>query len=230
MPTAVQCLIAALAFAVGTWGAAAAQTPPRGERLAPFPATWIGTLPCADCPGIEITLDLRGDGVFFLRRDYLERGAFDEIGRWTVAGDDLTLTGTEGEPLRFRLADTGDLRMLDREGRAIESELNYALARQDACATIEPELPMRGMFLYLADAARFRECATGLDLPVAMEADYLALERAYLADRPAPGEPLLVSLTGSIVPRPAMEGPGAVDTLRVETFSTTRPGEDCPAP
>lgn len=230
MLTVVKSLIAALALAVATWSAAAAEPPPGGEHLAPLPATWIGTLPCADCPGIEVTVDLRGDGVFFLRRDYLERDAFDEIGRWAVAGDDLTLTGAGREPLRFRVADTGDLRMLDREGREIESQLNYQLARQDAYAPIEPELPMRGMFLYLADAARFRECVTGLDLPVAMEADYLALERAYLRDRPAPGEPLLVSLTGSIVPRPVVEGSGAVDALRVVAFSATHPGERCPAP
>jgi len=37
------------------------------------------------------------------------------------------------------------------------------------------------MFRYLADAAQFEECLTGRSYPVAMEGDYLALERAYLA-------------------------------------------------
>ena len=49
---------------------------------------------------------------------------------------------------------------------------------------------MSGMYSYLADAANFTECLTGARYPVAMEADNLALERAYLARaRTSPARP-----------------------------------------
>ncbi|MEA5415315.1 hypothetical protein [Synechococcus sp. BA-132 BA5] len=90
-----------------------------------------------------------------------------------------------------------------------------------------------GMFTYMADAASIRLCATGQQLPVAMEGDFLALQRAYLQARPAdqPGQPLFVELQGRITQRPSMEpGQPPRRTLVVETFKTIRPGQECPAP
>ena len=83
----------------------------------------------------------------------------------------------------------------------------------------------------MADAASIRLCATGAQLPVAMEGKYLDLERAYLAAQPAesPGEPMLVSLEGLITSRPSAEpGRGPVRTLVVERFVAVRPGQTCP--
>ncbi|MGD8511510.1 MAG: YbaY family lipoprotein, partial [Gammaproteobacteria bacterium] len=37
-----------------------------------LPATFRGTLPCADCPGVSHHLDLWPDRVFHLRREWLE--------------------------------------------------------------------------------------------------------------------------------------------------------------
>ena len=83
------------------------------------------------------------------------------------------------------------------------------------------------MFRYLADAARFRDCRTGLQWPVAMSDDYLALERAYGDRRVTPGSDLLVSLQGRIEPRPRMEGQGTEPTLVVEKFVRAMPGQSC---
>jgi hypothetical protein len=62
-----------------------------------------------------------------------------------------------------------------------------------------------GMFTYLADAAVITLCADGRQLPVAMEKDYIALERAYLQADTPPGHPVLVSVEGLITLRPSME-------------------------
>lgn len=103
-----------------------------------------------------------------------------------------------------------------------------------ACTASKPErLQLTGMFTYMADAASIRLCTTGQQLPVAMEGDFLALQRAYLQARPAerPGQPLLVELQGRITQRPSMEaGQPPRPTLVVETFGTVRPGQECPAP
>jgi len=203
------------------------------DRLA-LPASFEGELPCADCPGIHYRLDLFEDRVFFLRTTYLERGTgaiSDSIGSWELAGDGsrLTLFDDSETPTSFRVVDAGTLRKLDVEGREFESSLNYDLRRKEGLAPIEIRLTMRGMYRYMADAALFEECLSGRRLQVAMEADNVALERAYLEARREPGEPLLVSLQGRIAERPAMEGDAMVLTVVPEHFIGGWPGETCGA-
>lgn len=86
---------------------------------------------------------------------------------------------------------------------------------------------MRGLFAYMADAALFEDCADGSRYPVAMEAGYLELERAYLEQRTEPGAPLLVLIRAGVEKRPPMEGDGEINTLIVEGFEAAFPGQDC---
>jgi copper homeostasis protein (lipoprotein) len=68
-------------------------------------------------------------------------------------------------------------------------------------------------------------------LSVAMEADYKALEAAYLKERQQPGQALLVSLDGLIAPRPSMEaGRPPRLSLVVERFINIWPRESCGNP
>jgi copper homeostasis protein (lipoprotein) len=79
----------------------------------------------------------------------------------------------------------------------------------------------------MADAARYVDCLTGQNVPVAMTADYLALERAYLAARPEPGAPLLVTFEGHVDMLPGIEGDTLDETLVVDAFDRVWPGEGC---
>jgi copper homeostasis protein (lipoprotein) len=209
-------------------------TPPASESgpLGELPASFEGDLPCADCEGIRYHLDLFEDGSFFYRLTYLGRdGAFDDIGTYSIGGDGTTLTlhgGREAHEM-FRVVDAGTLRKLDLEGKPIESSLNYELRRAAAFSPIEPRLLMRGMYRYMADSALFDECLTGRRFPVAMEADNVALERAYLDAPHDPGEPVLVSLEGRLAQRPAMEGDASVLALVPTRFIGVWPGESCGA-
>jgi copper homeostasis protein (lipoprotein) len=202
--------------------------------LGELPATFRGTLPCADCPGVDYHLDLLSDGVYFLRQTYRDRqgGPFDDIGRHLLSSDhdQLTLYGGREAPLRFAISAPDTLRLLDTDGGFIASELNYNLSRQPEQQPLEPRLLLRGMYTYLDDARRFQECLTGLDMPVATEADNRALEEAYLAAREQPGEALLASLEGRIAQRMPMEGPGPVPTLVPERFIGVWPEQSCPPP
>jgi copper homeostasis protein (lipoprotein) len=204
------------------------------QPLGKLPATFAGTPPCADCPGIDMHLNLLADGVYFLRETYQDRddGSFDDIGRYLLSShyDQLTLYGGREAPLRFALSTPDTLTMLNRDGGHIDSELNYTLVRQPQLQTLEPHGFMAGQYSYMADAGRFLECQTGLNMPVATEADNRALEEAYLAAREEPGERVLISLEGRIVERMPMEGPGPVWTLVPERVIGVWPGQSCPEP
>ena len=97
--------------------------------------------------------------------------------------------------------------MLNNLGEEIESELDYGLGRVDFDPIEEP-MRLRGMYVYFADSARFAECLTGLDRPVAFEKDSIELERAYLDARTEPGARMMATFEGHITQRPAMEGDG----------------------
>ena len=216
---------------------AASKTAGKSASPAPLgnlPATFVGELPCADCPGIRYHLNLFPDRVFFLRMMYLGRGDnanFDDIGSWVVSSDrnTLLLKGGREAPAMFRIKDANTLRMLDVEGRDIESSLNYDLLRTKTVEPLEPRLTMRGMYRYFADAGQFTECLTRRRWPVAPERDNAALESAYTKARLTAGEELLVNLEGQVAMRPKIEGQGAQPTLVVDKFIAVSPGETCGA-
>ena len=186
---------------------AAAPTPAVDFAL---PATFAGVMPCADCVGVAQTLTLRVDGLYRLRRTYLGKpdGPFAELGRWTADARGKQLTLRSGsETLLFEVKDNATLRLLDRLGQPITSNANLDLRRTVQVDPVSELLRWRGEFVYLADAATFADCASGVRWPVAMTADYLAMERNYLESRSGPGAPLLVSFEGHLEVRQAMEGP-----------------------
>lgn len=86
---------------------------------------------------------------------------------------------------------------------------------------------MRGVVTAFADAPRFVDCTTGAAYPVAMEADFPALERAVLEGRSAPEAGLLATFEGVIAPRPRMEGEGEEAAVVVERFAAVWPGLSC---
>lgn len=106
-----------------------------------LPATFIGNLPCADCPGIRYQVNLLPDHTFFSRMIYQERNSsYDEKGQWQIAGDSKTLVlqGEHRESDRFSLKDIDTLRELDVDGHEIRSQLNYDLKRAAEFAPLEP--------------------------------------------------------------------------------------------
>lgn len=97
-----------------------------------YAGTYKGTLPAADCPGIEMTLTLRPDGTYSEHSKYIDRDVeFDEQGRYAVSDSLLTLTsdqgGTEG---CFRIEENR-LRWLDADKQVIKGPLaeNYILTK-----------------------------------------------------------------------------------------------------
>jgi heat shock protein HslJ/uncharacterized lipoprotein NlpE involved in copper resistance len=224
-----------LALALGlVMGCGSAAPRPQGAMRSGadlrLPASFRGDLPCADCPGIRYHLDLWPDQVFQLRREWVGRDLVRaEVGRWRLdpAGRALMLqTGSE-TPLQFEIVAADKLRLLDIKGRPIESTLPYDLLSDGTLAPADLTLRLGGEMTYLADAARFTECLTGRDYPVAQEGDFVAMQRAYLRDAERPGSRLYVTLDGSITDRPHMGGRGAERTVLVRRFIGAWPGQRC---
>jgi uncharacterized lipoprotein NlpE involved in copper resistance len=194
-----------------------------------LPATFAGVLPCADCVGVAHTLTLRADGLYRIRRTYLGKPGdpVAEVGRWSTdpGGKSLTL-GRDPTMQRFAVVDGATLRQLDRQGRPFTSRANIELRRTALVDAITEPLRWRGEFRYLADAATFTDCASGLRWPVAMAGDYLALERAYLQQRSAPGAPLVVAFDGRLKVRAAMEGPPR-EHIVVDRHGGAEPAASC---
>ncbi len=112
-----------------------------------------------------------------------------------------------------------------------EALLESGTIRAKGCQGSMTGRTLTGMFVYMADAATFTDCATGRRVPVAMEGGYRELERAYLEKRTNPGQPLFVSVLGRIENKPKMEGSGTVPRLwwRSSNRSTPRsPAQPAP--
>lgn len=176
----------------------------REDALQPMAQSYRGTLPCADCAGIETSLFLDADGTFVLQRQYqTERPGnhtFAVYGKWARTADKLVVTDSEGEKLYFRPLDKG-LEMLGRDGVPVRSSSPYRLTATEQPLPVTP-MAMRGMYRYMADAALFADCFTGKTYPVV---NNVALEKRYLNIRTAPGEPVLLTLEAHYAVSPSPE-------------------------
>ncbi|HEY5809385.1 MAG TPA: META domain-containing protein [Povalibacter sp.] len=210
---------------VGT-AAPAPTPPPVHARSLPkqLPALYVGTLPCTDCEALRYELDLRADSVYFLRQSYLGRNpptVVDDIGQWSISDANvLELRGGGDKPRLFLVKDERTLE---------DPDVHAHLVRQDTYAAIAPGLAMRGMYRYMADAALFEECLTGLKLPVAAEGDNAALQTEYVKVRKQADQVMLVNLEGRIVRQPGLEGGELRDTLVVDRTGRFFPSESCGA-
>jgi copper homeostasis protein (lipoprotein) len=195
-----------------------------------LPATFTGELPCADCAMVRYHLDLWPDEGYHMRRVWVGRDLErDEVGRWRLdpGGNGLILYGAGEMPLRFEILGPDRLRLLDTTGGPIASSLSYELTSDGQLHLADLTLSLGGEMTYMADAASFTECMTGRRYPIAMEGDFVKLERAYVAAVAAPGAKLYVTFDGSIVDRPKMEGEGVERTVVVNRFINAWPGEQC---
>lgn len=216
MAPSVTAALAAFWVALGVPALGQSTEPFIGAHGATAPASYAGTV-----AGADWHLDLWPDQAFHLRRTPAADGApLADAGRWHAADGALVLDLGE-ERLAVEVRNATRLRPEgapdDASGDLVtEGTLDFAALT----------LPVSGMLTYFADAASFVHCATGKSYPVPLTGDWLAAERAYLADRPGPGAPLFVTFDATIALREPMEGPVRPMAV-VDRFGATWPGEDC---
>lgn len=104
---------------------------PGTSRPAPVTGTYQGTLPCADCPGMDYQVSLYDDHTFSELVAYQGRGqgvATVATGTWKQTSDSTVMIQKKTDSSSF-LAAEGKLLLLDTKGKRMEGVLasNYIL-------------------------------------------------------------------------------------------------------
>jgi copper homeostasis protein (lipoprotein) len=205
--------------------ASAAETP-----LGSLPATFVGTLPCADCFGIRVQINLLPDGAFTQRKTYLRDGRDEsvyEIGAWILNDRTLVLNGGGETRAYWSVVDPRTLRAREGAGREIESRLPFDLTRAPEVLPLEPRVRLRGLFREMPGGARFSDCLSGLQWPVSTSGGYGDLQAAYRVRTKKKASPdLMVTLDARIDATPALGARGE-PMLVVERFVRASPGAIC---
>ena len=191
--------------------------------------SYVGLMPCADCPGVDLRLDLFADGSFHQRSVYRDRNlSVDHVGRWRLTDGMLQLRYGDGGQRYFTYGNDR-ITMLDKDIWPIQSQLNYTLNRTSPTKPLEPRVTLEGHFTYLADSAQLEDCATGRHMPVAMEGEYLRLEQAWSQSGASLQQPLPVSLEAHVVERVNTEGPPRPTVIVERLIQTGSPVSCVPA-
>lgn len=108
---------------------------PASFDAAALAGTFSGTLPCADCGGIDTKLELKADGGYALDETYQGKkdGNFKGDGTWTAEDNGKRVrldpnSKSENDRL-YEIVSKDEIRQLDQEGKPIDSQLNYSLKR-----------------------------------------------------------------------------------------------------
>lgn len=108
----------------------------KGFDIKAFAGTYGGTLPCADCPGIDSTIAFTPEGTYTLSETYqdADKSSFLSKGTWSLRGDGkavlLDPEDKDEYDRSFAIVSPTELRALDRQGKPIESTLDYSLKRK----------------------------------------------------------------------------------------------------
>ena len=204
------------------------------EARTPMPTSvagvYAGEFPCSNCAAIEATLWLRPDGRFFLRQRFVDhadssvektpgapsatyglgRWAWDEISAQVVlhgAGPERRLVVRDAEHLELKAT----------------SPLAHVLARDRSGPAFKDRLALDGESTMTATGATFKECLTGLELPVVVDAGAYRRLRNYHREMNARGKIALTMVEGHLVTDAATTS----ERLVVDQFISMKPGTGC---
>ena len=102
------------------------------ENSLDYQGIYKGTLPAADCPGIEATLTINQDSTFTLKYVYIDRNSsFEDKGTYTIEGSVLTTKGEDGAITYYKVGE-GQVSMLDAEKQPVTGPLaeHYILKKE----------------------------------------------------------------------------------------------------
>jgi uncharacterized lipoprotein NlpE involved in copper resistance len=85
---------------------------------------YVGSLPCADCEGIDVSLQLNKDSSYIMNSVYKDssNNSVKDIGTWSMKGKDTLYLSNDNHSLIYIKTDTG-LIQLDGNGNRITGSL-----------------------------------------------------------------------------------------------------------
>ena len=100
-----------------------------------FSGTFTGVIPCADCPGIELTVSFNPDSSFSELMIYQERNTtFKDSGLWIKDGEMLEVkySNAQATPRYFLIKSDSSIAWLDADRKEIEGPHgeHYVLKRK----------------------------------------------------------------------------------------------------
>lgn len=206
-----------------------------GQELQ-LPAAFRGTIPCADCRGIDMRLLLRSDHSYLLDERYMSADLapsrrFSTLGRWESHDGQIRLSDSRTGTRYFRIVDGQQLKMQNSSGAEIGGQMSYALRRSDMPFLPTGHMTLRGHYSRgSAGPGLFTECSTGLRWPVAASGDHLTLESRYETLRAEPGAPVYVELDAYLARQPRAKGEGSEEVVFADRVSGIEAQRACPLP
>jgi hypothetical protein len=204
------------------------------ELRTPMPAdiagVYAGDFPCSNCAAIEATLWLRPDGRFFLRQRFADDAesstsktsqpptATYGLGRWAwdELAAELVLRGAGPER-----------RLVVRDREHIElkaaSRIGHVLTRDRSEPAFKDRIALDGESVVTATGATFKECLTGLEFPVVVNAGAYRQLRQHHRQVNARGKAALTVVEGHLVTDAATTS----ERLVVDKLISLKPGTGC---
>jgi len=93
--------------------------------------TYEGTLPCADCPGLQTTININSEGTFHMEETYLERSESPTVtdGEWTLDKDIITFTAGDYK-FEYKVISEKEIRWAPDGKEITGTNLNWSLLKK----------------------------------------------------------------------------------------------------
>ena len=93
--------------------------------------TYEGTLPCADCPGLQTLITFNSDGTFHMEETYLERSEKPIVtdGTWVLDGDIIIFTAGDYK-FEYKLISEKEIRWAPDGKEITGTDLNWSLLKK----------------------------------------------------------------------------------------------------
>lgn len=196
--------------------------------IAGLPATFVGTLSCAACDGVQHHLNLLPNRTWYLRQTWVgsrETPSVDQLGRWTLDDEQhaLKLSGAGEAPMLLAIGHADGLLKLDIVGQFRESGTDQELRRAKQFEPFDYHGLMRGLYVENDAGASFTECLTAQRWTVSENSEQRALHAAYNRLKIPAGRAALASLDGVLHHLPGK----AEGTLEIAEYDGLWPAETC---
>jgi hypothetical protein len=93
--------------------------------------TFEGTLPCADCPGIQTFITINSDGTFHMEETYLESDVETMIsdGKWVLDKDVITFT-VDDYNFEYKVISDKEIKWAPDGEEITGTDLNWSLFKK----------------------------------------------------------------------------------------------------